>query len=81
MITKNGLNATHKGIMFGFIPVYLNMDNGECPGVEGRNWFCEFLMDIVIPIYLFIGNCMIRCNPTFEPVFMIKITGELDGNK
>lgn len=71
------MNRTHCGLMFGLVPVYLDMSNEDEPVVEARNWFCEILLDIITPVF---GACIHLRTMTdmdYEPSFPIKITGEL----
>lgn len=73
----NEMKRTHKGLMFGLVPVFLDMSDAECPAVEGRNFACEILLDIVTPIF---GACifiMTMINREYKPAFPIKITGEI----
>jgi hypothetical protein len=78
VITKSGMNATHKGIMYGFVPVFVDMTDRECPAIEGRNFLCDLLLDIVEPIYFTILNFYSSINPEIELGFKIKLTEELD---
>ena len=71
------MNKTHIGLMFGCVPVYLDMTDDDCPGVEGLFFGCDFMLDIVEPIF---GACifiMSAINPEYEPAFPIKIIKEL----
>jgi hypothetical protein len=71
-------NPTHKGLMFGVVPVYLDMTDEECPAILGRNWFCEYvLLDFFSVLFNVLTLMLTRINPEFEPMFPIKITGEL----
>jgi hypothetical protein len=69
-------NKTHKGLFYGFVPVYLDMTTPDCPGVTGRNVLCEWLLDSGHAIFSFACTCMYLIDPDFEPMFWIKITGE-----
>lgn len=74
---SNEMKRTHKGLMFGLVPVFLDMSDEECPAVEGRNFVCDIILDIVTPIF---GVCifiMTMVNREYEPAFPIKITGEI----
>lgn len=74
----NEMKRTHKGLMFGLVPVYLDMSEDECPSVQGRNLFFDILLDIVTPIF---GMCifiMTMVNKDYEPSFPITITDELE---
>lgn len=70
-------NPTHKGLMFGIVPVYLDMTDRECPSVQGRNYFCEIFMDMCEPIFMicvFVRSCF---DHEYEPCYPIKLTEEL----
>ncbi len=72
-------NPTHKGLMFGIVPVYLDMTNEECPAILGRNWFCEYvLLDIFGVLFGILTYTMNMLNPEFEPEFPIRITEVLN---
>ena len=36
---------THKGLFFGFLPVYLDMRDESEPGIMSRHWSFEPIMD------------------------------------
>lgn len=66
---------THKGLLFGFIPVYMKFEDSEHPLLAGRNIFCDLLVNIMEPIFdIFFFVCKLL-NPDFEPGYPIKITG------
>lgn len=71
-------NPTHKGLMFGIVPVYIDMHDDECPSIIGRNWFCEYVLLTPVEV-LFNVLCMMMTffNPEYEPTFPITITKEL----
>ena len=69
---------THTGLMYGFIPVLLDMEDRECPSVDGRYYGCDLLLSIVEPIYGLVAFVATVINPNFEPVFAIKITSEIN---
>lgn len=71
------MKRTHKGLIYGFIPVYLDMTDEECPIIEGRNWLCEIVHDIYTPIFGFAIFVRTAIDPEYEPSFPILITGEL----
>lgn len=62
---------THKG-WFGLCPVYIAETYTECPHLEPRYPFTEWLLDISE----FMFNVMGAMNPHDEGYFPIKITGE-----
>lgn len=73
----NNINATHTGLMYGFIPVFLNMDDPSTPSIEARNWLCDVALDIVEPVYGFMLRVMMSIDNSFEPSYAIKVTGEI----
>lgn len=74
------MKRTHKGLMYGCVPVYLNMDCGDCPEVEGRNLLCEIGLSIVEPLFGLFTYIMTALDPAYEPMYPIKITGETNDN-
>ncbi len=68
---------THTGLMYGFIPVMLDMTIEDYPMVDGRYIGCELLLTIVEPIYAAIMGLATFLTPVFEPGFAIIITGEV----
>lgn len=71
------MKRTHKGLIFGFVPVYLNFTDPECPEVEGRNFLCELLLSAATPVFGGFLWVMSLLNPDFEPSFPIMVTGEV----
>lgn len=70
---------THKGLMFGIVPVFLDMSNPQCPVVEGRNFLCEILLDIVEPLFGFCIYLRTSIDDSgYEPAFPVRITGQLE---
>jgi hypothetical protein len=69
-------NFTHIGLMFGLVPVYIGDPEGQCR-IAVRNWWPEWLLDA--------GEVLMGCaitfkcwlDPHYEPLFPIKITGEI----
>lgn len=71
------MKRTHKGLMFGCVPVFLDMTDQECPSVEGRNLLCEVFLSVahnIFAVCIFIRTAVDR---EYEPSFPIQITGEL----
>ena len=72
------MRRTHKGLMYGLVPVYLDLTDAERPEVEGRFAGCEAMLDVVevfFGMFTFLMTCIY---PYYEPVFPIKITGKVD---
>lgn len=70
-------SPTHKGLMYGIVPVFLDMRHEDMPGVAGRNAACELLLDIcegLFGICVFLRSCVDR---DYEPVYPVMVTGEL----
>lgn len=72
------MKRTHKGLMYGIVPVYLDFTERECPGVEARHWSLEWLLDVVEAMFGLFCMVATTINPTLDPQFPIKITGVLD---
>ncbi|EHM2356458.1 hypothetical protein KD625_004232 [Salmonella enterica subsp. enterica serovar Bonariensis] len=69
---------THYGLFWGCVPVYVNMKNSNCPDVVTRNWIPDWTLDIAdwisaAPIFL-----ITLINPSYEPMFAIKLTGLIE---
>lgn len=68
---------THKGFLFG-VPVYIADLDSEAPQI-GARWSCiEWVLDLMES--LFGCYCFVMCsiNPEFEPMYPIKVTGEIE---
>ncbi|WP_375191818.1 hypothetical protein [Marinobacter sp.] len=72
------MKRTHKGLMYGVVPVYLDFTNRECPGVEGRFFGCEALLTLCDLVFEVTCYLVTLARPDFEPMFPIKVTGVLD---
>lgn len=68
--------ATHTGLMFGIVPVWLNM-NDEAPMVDGRFIGCNLLLTVCERLFAILVLMVTMVNDEYEPMFPIKITGEL----
>jgi len=68
---KYGQEWTHKGLMYGFVPIYVNQPYSECPEISARNWACELLLDLADAMFSFAAMF------SDEPLFFFKVTGEL----
>lgn len=81
MQNQTPMNRTHTGMMFGVVPVFLDMTNPECPAIEGRFLGCEVALSVMES--LFQAFCMIMSfvSLDFEPSYAIKITGEVRAAK
>ncbi|SPY08069.1 hypothetical protein [Oligella urethralis] len=66
---------THKGIMFGFCPVYLGDLDSEGPNVVVRNWFPDWLFDLG---YFLDSATRMTLPFNDEDPFKILVTGEID---
>lgn len=68
---------THKGLFCGIVPVYINFDDEEFPLIMERHWAFVPLFTVVQLIF---GICIFirtMVDDDYEPMFPIKITGEL----
>lgn len=77
MKTYQGHEWSHKGLLYGFVPVYINEPYSEAPEITVRHWSLEFLADFAEA--LFATCCKIKrlIDPSYEPQFFFKITGDL----
>ena len=67
--------ATHKG-WFGFCPVWVAFE-GEGVHMEARHWLLEYALDAsewCVGAAIF---CYSWLNPKWEPMFPIRLTGEI----
>ena len=70
------ITYTHKG-WFGICPIYLGDIEGECNVTAMHDWL-EWLMDVS---EVLMGLAIsVRCwlNPEYEPMFAMRVTGELE---
>lgn len=74
---KNDKKWTHKGWMFGLVPICIRFDS-EIPEVECRRFVPEWWFDLCESVYGFMIMCATMVNPEFEPQFAILVTGEID---
>lgn len=79
-----GLGLTHKGIAFGFVPVWIggipeDLEYGSVIEAEvtlsTRNWVPEILLDIAESIYSFLADNFMPEDA--DITFPLKITGEI----
>lgn len=73
--------ATHKGQIFGCIPVLLDMTDEQVPGVAPRWFWVEpffWIAELLFGCAVFLRTMV---DPEYEPLFPIKITGEVDGEE
>ncbi len=68
---------THTGLMFGLVPVLLNMDDREAIEVSGRWFWCDYLINIIEPIFAICIFIMSSLNEEYEPGYPVKITGTI----
>ena len=73
MKDKHGHEWSHKGLMYGFVPVYINNPYSEAPEISGRNRACDILFDIADAYFAFCAQFK------HEPRFFFKVTGEFTG--
>ena len=70
------ITPTHYGLMYGVVPVRLDMTNPDEPLVEVRHWSLEPLLDICEGIYGLLIFFRSTVEPDYEPTYPITITGE-----
>lgn len=69
---------THYGLMYGVVPIYVNMNNPEAPDVAVRNFVPEFALDFVDLLFsLFVCSYQLIIDRSYEPMLMIKLTGKI----
>lgn len=76
MAKKEKSKFTHYG-WFNLIPVYVDMTNPDCPDIEVRHWSLEIPLDITSAIFDMFCWVVTLINPEVEPMFAIRITGEI----
>jgi len=74
---KNQLTFTHKGWFCGIVPVYLNMNDKECPLIIERHWIFGPLFVMTEWVFGFCILIRTFVDKEYDPMFPIKITGEL----
>ena len=67
---------THKGWV-SFCPVYIAEPYSECPIVCERDWVPEFVLTLANWTQMTAMWFLSAINHDYEPLFAIKITGEL----
>lgn len=67
---------THKG-WFGICPVYLADLESDAPLIDPRHWVLAPLMWASEVMYAVVFHVRGFMDPEFEPVWPIRITGEL----
>lgn len=70
--------ATHRG-WFLFCPVWVDMTDDACPGVWARWWWLEPLLSVAHAMQATMIALLSMTDPYYEPAFMLKLTGEVDG--
>ena len=73
---KQSITYTHKG-WIGLCPVYISGPDTDCPAVDARHAWLEWLHDLSLFIYGVCFHIAGMINPEFDPAWPIKITGEL----
>ena len=71
------MKKTHKGLMYGIVPVYLDMTEEDCPIVEPTSFIYRPLFsicDLLFETYVFLRTSV---DHEYEPYFPIKVTEEL----
>lgn len=68
---------THKGTLFG-VPVLIADLETEAPQIAGRWFGCETALSIMENLFGFYCYVMCTINPDFEPMYPIKVTGEVE---
>lgn len=71
------INATHYGLMYGLVPVRIDMTDPDVPAIEVRHWSLEPVLDVCEAIYGVLLFLRSTVDPDYEPTFPIKITREL----
>lgn len=76
MITSSGMRPTHKG-WFAFCPVYVDMTDEDCPGVEARWAILEPLLTLATWLQGAAELVAQYIDPEHDPYWRIRITGEI----
>lgn len=70
------INATHHGKMFG-VPVWLDMTDPECPGVEAK-YKLDLVLDFMESMFALYCFTVSLINPEFEPMFLVQVGEEIN---
>lgn len=80
-MSKVKVTYTHKGWM-GLCPVYMTNPYGnEPPAVDARHAWLEWLHSLSINIYGLLFFLATAINPRYEPLWPLRVTGELNEPK
>ncbi len=78
-MSMNNCKFTHKGLLYGIVPVFLDMKDEDCPTIAGRNLLCDVLWFFVEPIFAMATFLRSVIDPSYQPSFPIKITEIING--
>lgn len=70
----NAMTKTHKGLFLGVVPVYLDMTDESCPGVQPRHWAFTPLLHLCEMIF---GMCVFlrsRVDADYVPAYPVTVT-------
>jgi len=73
-----GTTFTHRGWLIGLIPVYIGAPESSAPLFAERNGVPELWFDLVMSLYLLLGDLASWVNPAFEPSFFFTVSGPLE---
>ena len=69
---------SHKG-WFLLCPIYIDLDAGDCPGVEVRAEWLEWWFDLNIDLFDLSVRVIQMFDQEYEPEFMFYVTGRVNG--
>lgn len=70
---------SHRGWLFGVVPVYLGNLEGAEPLISTRNGVPDFCLDLLQALFDVFCTFAAILVPGFEPEIPIAITGRMDG--
>lgn len=70
------MTYTQKGWFF-LCPIYLDMTNEDCPVVDARFQWLEWWHDVNLWFFGVLTGMILMVNPEHEPMFPLRITGEI----
>jgi len=68
---------THYGLMYGVVPIYVDMTDEDCPVVATRNFIPEWALTLVDVLWGTAIFFLTLVNPDYEPTFAITLTREI----
>lgn len=68
---------THYGLLFGIVPVYVDMTDPHCPAIDERHWSLVPLNELCHALFGAYTWLATAISAEYEPGFPLTITGEI----